>query len=164
MEPLLSVVIPAYNEEKLLGRCLQAVSNQTFPREKYEILVIDNNSSDKTAEIAKNAGATVMHYKEKQGFSVAKQYGAAQAKADIIAFTDADSVPDKNWLGTAYQLMQNPKFVCIGGTIVSTDKKVNFLFVFYDLVAQINQLFGIPLIWSPNMIVRKKSFFCNQWI
>ena len=155
----ISVVIPAFNEERLIGRCVQAVKNQTLSKAKYEILVIDNNSADKTAEIAKKLGATVIPYVEKQGFSVAKQFGTNLAKGEIVAYTDADSIPDTHWLETIEKLMQDRNLVCVGGTILSTENAlVNFSLIIYDFIARINQLFGISLIWSPNMAVRKDAF------
>lgn len=156
----ISVVIPAYNEEKLIGRCVKAVSTQTLPREDYEILVVDNNSTDKTAEIAKSLGARVLFYDKAQGFAYAKQYGSSQAGADIIAYTDADSIPDTEWLATIAKIMENPKYHCIGGSVFAADGNpfIKILFYYYDLLAQINQFFGISLIWSPNMSVRKRAF------
>ncbi len=156
----ISVVIPAFNEEQLIGKCITAVKNQTFPKEKYEILVIDNNSTDKTAQIAKNLGVTVIPYTEKQGFSVTKQFGTKKAKGEIIAYTDADSIPDSHWLSTIDKLMQNKKLVYVGGPILSTEKNilVNLPFMIFDFIARMNQLFGISLIWSPNMAVRRDAF------
>lgn len=156
----ISVVIPAFNEEKLIAKCITAVKNQTFPKEEYEILVIDNNSTDKTAEIAKKLGAIVIPYSQKQGFSVTKQFGTQKAKGEIIAYTDADSIPDKHWLENIDKLMLNKKLMCIGGTVLSAEDNplMNFPLVSYDFFARVNQLFGISLIWSPNMAVRKDAF------
>lgn len=155
----ISIVIPAFNEEKLIGKCVEAVKNQTFPKEEYEILVIDNNSTDKTAEIAEKLGATVVPYNKRQGFSFAKQFGTLAAKGEIIAITDADSIPDANWLETIDRLIQNKNLMCIGGTVLSAEGAlVNFPFILYDFFARINQLFGISLIWGPNMAVRKNAF------
>ena len=160
MKPKISVVIPAYNEEKLIATCVRAVVNQSLAKDQYEVLVIDNNSSDKTAQIAKKEGATVIPYTEKQGFAEAKQFGTSQANADIIAYTDADSVPEHEWLEKLLMLMANEQYQCIGGTILSTDSKglSGLSFVLYDYLAAWNQLFGVSLIWSPNMAVRKAAF------
>lgn len=155
----ISVVIPALNEERVIGKCIKAVKNQTLPKEEYEIIVVDNNSKDKTAEIARNLGATVVSYTQKQGFSAAKQFGTKKAKGEIIAYTDADSIPDKHWLERIKKLMQNKNLVCVGGTILSSeDTMTNFSFIIYDLIARAHQLVDIPLIWSPNMAVRKDAF------
>jgi glycosyltransferase involved in cell wall biosynthesis len=155
----ISVVIAAYNEEKLIAKCIEAVKNQTYPKKDYEILVIDNNSTDKTAQIAKKLGAKVIPYKKEQGFSVTKQFGAKQAKGKIIAITDADSIPDKHWLEKIEKVMQNKDLVCVGGPVLSTeDTLVSIPFVIYDSIFRINQLFGISLIWGPNMAVRRDAF------
>lgn len=160
IKPLISVVIAAYNEEKIIKRCVDAISSQTMPREYYEILVVDNNSTDDTAEIARKAGARVITYKELQGASASKQYGSYHAAADIIAYTDADSVPGQDWLENLYTYMQHDHLMCVGGTILSLEKNpfTNFMFIFYDYFALLNQLFGISLIWGPNFAVRKEAF------
>lgn len=155
----ISVVIAAFNEEESIAKCIKAVRNQTFPKEKYEILVVDNNSTDKTAEIIKKLGATFIFYDLKQGAAAAKHFGVQEAKGEIIAITDADSIPDANWLETINRLMQNKSLMCIGGTILSTeDAFVNFLYIILDFIARVNQLFGISLIGGPNMAVRKNAF------
>jgi glycosyltransferase involved in cell wall biosynthesis len=155
----ISVVIAAYNEEERIGRCLEAVNNQTFSKEKYEVLVIDNNSTDRTSEIAKKLGTTVIFYNEKQGAVVAKEFGAEKAKGEIVAITDADSVPHKDWLENIDRIMQNKKIQCIGGTVFSIEGElVKLAFIFYDFFARLNQVFGISLIWGPNMAVRKSAF------
>ena len=66
--PAISVVIPAFNEEKYLPACLEALKKQTF--KNYELIVVDNNSTDKTAQIAKKFGARVVKEK-KQGRNMA---------------------------------------------------------------------------------------------
>lgn len=156
----ISVVIAAFNEERLIGKCIIAVKNQTFPQKNYEILVIDNGSTDKTAEIARRLGITVISYTEQQGGAAAKQFGAHKAKGEIIAITDADSIPDPHWLEKIDKLMQNKRLMCAGGTVLSAedDPLMNFLLIAYDLIARINQLFGISVIWGPNMIIRKDAF------
>lgn len=156
----ISVVIAAFNEEKLIGKCLKAVKNQTFPKENYEIIVIDNNSTDKTADISRQLGATVISYTKKQGGVAAKQFGAQKAKGEIIAITDADSIPDTNWLETIDKILKNKTLMCVGGAVFSAEDSLlmNFSLVIYDFIARINQLFGISVVWGPNMAVRKDAF------
>lgn len=152
-------MIAAFNEEESIAKCIDAVKNQTFPKEKYEILVVDNNSTDKTAEIIKRLGATFIFYDLKQGAAAAKHFGVEKARGEIIAITDADSIPDANWLETIDRLMQNKSLMCVGGTILSAgDAFVNFLMTILDFIARANQLFGISLIGGPNMAVRKDAF------
>lgn len=91
----LSVVIPAYNEEKYLPACLKSLKKQTF--QNFEIIVVNNNSTDKTAEVAKKFGAKVT-YEPKKGVGAARKKGFTEAKGDIIISTDADCTFPPNWL------------------------------------------------------------------
>jgi len=90
-----SVVIPARNEEKYIGKCLQSLLEQEEKAD--EIIVVDNNSSDKTAEIAKSYGARVLEEKT-QGITYARTLGFNSAKSEIIARVDADTTVPKDWI------------------------------------------------------------------
>ncbi len=92
-----SVIIPAYNSERTLPFCLAALENQTHPRDHYEIIVVDDGSTDGTSEIAKNFG---IHYifQENRGPATARNLGATAATATIILFTDSDCVPYPDWI------------------------------------------------------------------
>jgi|GEM_PF-88412 len=94
--PFISVVVPAYNEEYLLPSCLHALRNQDY-RGQYEIIVVDNASTDATAEIARSYGCRVVHEAVK-GYCCAVRKGFAEARGDIIACTDADTIVASNWL------------------------------------------------------------------
>lgn len=100
MKPKISVVIPAYNEEKYIGKCLASLQKQTF--KDFEVIVVDNNCTDKTAEIAKTYGVRVIREKV-QGMIPARERGFAQAQAEIIARTDADTRVPSNWLSRIYR-------------------------------------------------------------
>ncbi len=91
----ISVVIPAYNEESCIGNCLQALSEGS--EKPYEIIVADGKSRDRTAEIAKEYGAIVID-NEKRHAAGGRNAGIKAAKGDVIAFIDADCIPDKEWL------------------------------------------------------------------
>ena len=91
----ISVIIPAFNEEKRISSCLKSIANQTY--KPMEIIVVDNNSTDKTAQIAKEFGARVIIEKQ-QGITYARNYGFDNAKGEILARTDADTLVPSNWL------------------------------------------------------------------
>lgn len=104
INPLISVVIPAFQEEKFLPRVLQSVLGQEY--KNFELIVVDNNSSDKTAEIAKKFGAKVL-FEPRQGVGFARQAGFLAAKGDIIATTDADAILPENWLSRIAKEFKN---------------------------------------------------------
>lgn len=95
--PLVSVVVPAFNEELYLGRCLEALARQTGPAERFEVIVVDNGSTDATAAIARRCGALVLA-EPRKGVACARQTGFEAAQAQIIASTDADAMVCSTWV------------------------------------------------------------------
>src|SRR3990167_9148920 len=92
----ISVVVPAFNEEKYLSRCLESFKQQDYPKEKFEVIVVDNNSTDKTPKIAQSYEARLVGC-QVRGVAVSRQAGGQAAKGEIIAGTDADTVVSTNW-------------------------------------------------------------------
>jgi glycosyltransferase involved in cell wall biosynthesis len=112
--PKVSVIIPAFNEEKFLGNCLLSLKEQNF--KDFEIIVVDNNSTDKTTEIAKKFGAILVSEKN-QGVAFARNKGAKIAKGEILAFTDADTILPKNWLSRIREEFKRDKeLIAFGGS------------------------------------------------
>ncbi len=104
--PFVSVVVCAFNEEKILRQCLDALVSQTYPVERYEIQVIDDESTDQTFSIAEEfiisrkgclpyIRLTCIRH---GGLSVARNAGIRLSRGEIIAFIDGDAVPDRKWL------------------------------------------------------------------
>jgi glycosyltransferase involved in cell wall biosynthesis len=91
-----SVVIPAYNEAGFIGDCLRSLARQDFGG-GYEVIVVDNNSTDDTAEIARSYGVTVLH-EEHPGVCRARQRGTQAAAGGIVVSSDADTRFDTAWL------------------------------------------------------------------
>lgn len=96
--PYLSVVIPAANEAKFVGRAIEALRRQDLPRRDFEIIVVDNNSTDGTAEIAAQAGADLVVHESEQGTNFARERGFRASNGKIVAFLDADCEPPPSWL------------------------------------------------------------------
>lgn len=93
-----SVIIPAYNEAQYIEPVIEVLKKQTVPRKDFEIIVVDNNSGDNTAEIAKKAGADKVVKEIKQGTNMARQRGAEESRGEILVFLDADTLPPPDWL------------------------------------------------------------------
>ena len=114
MKPDISIIIPAYNEENFIGNTLKSVFDSDFTG-TYEVLVICNGCTDKTAEIARKTSAKVFDTQIK-GAPEAANYGAKQAEGKTLAFLDADSVISKNLLAEVSKAV-NQKYIG-GRTIV----------------------------------------------
>ncbi|PAV24503.1 hypothetical protein CF392_15895 [Tamilnaduibacter salinus] len=89
-----SIIIPALNEEKHIKECLESITNQTLQRFFYEVIVVDNGSSDATTEIAQEY-ADEVHINVKGKVGAVRNYGAKIAKTDILVFLDSDCVLTK---------------------------------------------------------------------
>jgi glycosyltransferase involved in cell wall biosynthesis len=121
--PHVSVVLPTYNRSPSLRRTLASVLRQHAPTRRYEVIVVDNNSSDDTrAEVERvMAGDVTMRYvmERNQGVSYARNAGIAVARAPILAFVDDDVTVDAEWIETICRTFeQHPDVDCIGGRVL----------------------------------------------
>lgn len=110
-----SVVIPALNEAGNIASCIEAVLGQTLPRTEYEIVAVDNGSSDGTAEAALKAGADNVVVETHRGTNFARQRGFEESTGDIVAFLDADCMPPSDWLERAGTRLSDPNVKAISG-------------------------------------------------
>lgn len=110
-----SIIIPAYNSEKTVDLCLQALLSQSVPRELYEIILVDDGSTDATAEIVQPY-PVIYHYQKNTGPAAARNQGVELAKGEIVLFTDSDCVPDHCWIQEmASPFIKNPKISGVKG-------------------------------------------------
>ncbi|MBF0318353.1 MAG: glycosyltransferase [Nitrospirae bacterium] len=92
-----SVIVPAYNAENTISLCIYALLRQSCPQEMYEIIIIDDGSTDRTGEIA--ASYPVRYYRKPNGGPAsARNMGAQKAQGGIILFTDSDCAPEESWI------------------------------------------------------------------
>jgi glycosyltransferase involved in cell wall biosynthesis len=114
LSPRMSVVIPAYNEQALLPACLRSLAAQDY-QGRYEVIVVDNNSTDATAAIACELGATVV-FEPHAGVCWARQRGTEQARGEIVISTDADTTFDSGWLSRIdAEFQADPSMVAVTG-------------------------------------------------
>ncbi len=157
---MLSVVIPTYNEEKNIENCLKSLLNQTLPRDKYEIIVVDGQSTDKTVKIAKKYADKVIQQKSK-GVGGARNDGVAVSKYDLIATTDADCIIPENWLEKIKLNFKNKKVVLVTGNVKPINPNL-----YYQLLTKISAIlwlaiykFNLSICCSGvNMSFRKNEF------
>lgn len=94
-----SVVIPVYNSDATLAACLHGLQAQTLPCGEYEVIVVNDGSSDNSAAVAAGFGVRLLE-QDNQGAPAARNLGLAQARGDWVAFTDADCIPSRSWLSS----------------------------------------------------------------
>jgi glycosyltransferase involved in cell wall biosynthesis len=129
MNPLVSIIINTRNEEKHMERCLGSVLDQNYPLCQIEIIVVDNNSSDKTKEIAKNfaEGPVPLNlkiYNWGPERSAQKNFGVGKSSGEYIFFLDADMALSKNVIQKCVEKMcENPKIVGLYIREVVTGKR-----------------------------------------
>jgi len=116
----ISIVIPAYNEERYLGACLGSLVAQDFP-EPFEIIVVDNDSTDRTAAIAASFDVRVLT-ETRRGVCAARQAGTAVVRGQIVVSADADTIYPSNWLSTIWQTFADvPDAVAVTGAVTFVD-------------------------------------------
>jgi glycosyltransferase involved in cell wall biosynthesis len=161
--PSVSVVVPVYNGERTLRDCLEAIFKQQYPTELFEVIVVDNNSSDSTPRIAASY-PKVKYLKQMhvQNSYATRNLGCAQAQGEIVAFTDSDCLPDVDWLANLAAPFQSKSVLAVGGAVLDAEAK-NLVEQF---LAEINPLgkyheahnqFLHPLI-TANVGIRKSVF------
>lgn len=158
--PLVSVVVPAYNEAKFIRRTLESLISQDY--DNFELIVVDNNSTDDTAAIVRSYGARLIS-QPLLGVGRARQAGFMAARGEIIATTDADTIVPANWLtAIAKQFGENKDLAAYGGlyTFHSGPKIIGFIFRaiaywLWFLDKQFNRGWSLP---GANMAVRKAAF------
>lgn len=132
---VISVVIPAWNEEKYITKTLNALHRQTLPRKNFEIVVVDNASTDRTANLAHIYGADIIVHEPNKGTNYARQRGIEESTADIVAFLDADCIPPPEWLEKIYTKLteKNHRCAAIAGSYIFHVNPTDSLFLAQEI-------------------------------
>ena len=111
-KPRFSIVIPCFNEGQFIGRTLESLSRQSF--KNFEVIVVDNNSSDNTAQVAESYGVKVVH-ESHRGVCWARQSGTLASNGEIVISTDADTVFNEDWLEKIDSTFRNNDCIAVAG-------------------------------------------------
>jgi cellulose synthase/poly-beta-1,6-N-acetylglucosamine synthase-like glycosyltransferase len=123
--------LPTYNEEKRIGRCLESIRNLRYPKEKLEVLVIDDGSEDKTVDIIRNNGLIPIQQNH-LGCSSARNKGAECSRGDVLAFIDADDTCRADWLSESIAYLKDPRVAAIGSSHNLLNKdRTDFIIISY---------------------------------
>jgi hypothetical protein len=153
--PLVSIIVIAYNEAKYISKTLESVASQTYGN--YEVILVDDHSTDRTVEIAKAFGSMMplkIVQKEIRGPSRSRNFGAANAKGEIILFLDADIILPPDFLEKALARFDRQSLsVAFFDFTPVTDSKIDLLYtVIYRFWLKITQYFNPRAIGSCLMV------------
>ena len=169
-----SAVICSYNRARFIINAVESIFNQDFDKNKYEVIVVDNNSPDNTVALLEAYKATHPNYnfsyyvEYQQGVANTRTRCAKEANGEIIAFLDDDSTAEPGWLSSIAEFFDtHPKAYSTGGKIIPkflTDIPDWYSKYFFGLVGNFDQgpvvkrLTGIRYPSGANMAFRKKVF------
>jgi glycosyltransferase involved in cell wall biosynthesis len=155
--PIISVVVPTYQEEKYIEPTLIAISNQTLKRNKYEIIISDANSKDRTVEIAKKYADKII-ITDKRGIAIGRNLGAKYAKGKYLVFIDADTII----LPTTFEriLKEFKKYDCIILKLFPSKFSLFFSFYYnaYNFFIEFLNFLKITQASGPFIAVKKEIF------
>lgn len=120
---MISVVIPAFNEENSITKCLNALNRQETTKE-FEVVVVDNASTDKTVQVVKSFKGKIqvrLISERKKGRSPARRAGFSAARGEILLSTDADGEVSPNWVEVLVKELSKPDVVAVSGTCCIDD-------------------------------------------
>jgi glycosyltransferase involved in cell wall biosynthesis len=109
-----SVIVPVFNGAHIIGDCINALLAQTYPLEKYEIIVVDDGSTDRTSEILQRYSIRI-YYQNNQGPAAARNKGVEMAQGNIVLFTDADCIPNSSWIAEMIAPFRSADIVGVKG-------------------------------------------------
>lgn len=117
--PFVSVIVPVYNGESSIGETVKALLVQDYPKSSYEIIVVDNGSTDGTQDIVRQFPVTLLSESVRSSYA-ARNRGIAGARGQVFAFTDADCVPDISWLSNGMSFLHEHHLEVLGGNVQFT--------------------------------------------
>jgi len=158
---MISVVIPARDEEEFLPQCLESLKHQDYEGD-YEIIVVDNGSTDNTGKVAQELGATVVVCPQR-GVAYARQAGAYSARGDIIVQADADTIYPTGWLSRiARHFSAHPKSAALAGIYIYKDPprwaKLEYFLRYLANMAALFVLGNAACISGANFAFRREAF------
>ncbi len=144
--PLASVVVPAYNAAATIPACIQALQRQTLDPDCFEIIVVDDGSTDSTADSAAAAGAHLVIRQPRARTAAARNAGMRAARGDIICFTDADCEPRPDWLAQLTARFGEPDIAGTKGTYATRQRSLVARFVQLEYEDKYDLLRSQPVI------------------
>jgi len=115
--PHVSVIVPVYNAQQEISKLIEGLLGQSYPRELLEVIIVDNNSNDKTKDIIKAFSVKLLEENEIQSSYAARNKAIKIANGEILAFTDSDCIVTREWVHEGVKVLLSDKADMVGGKI-----------------------------------------------
>jgi glycosyltransferase AglE len=129
--PFVSVIVPVYNAEESITVLLDTLARLDYPQARREFILVDNGSSDETKAVIARHPVILLEETEVRSSYAARNRGLSSARGDIIAFTDADCMVDKDWLREGVKALRESNADLVGGNVefaLSTERSPSEIF------------------------------------
>lgn len=159
----ISIIVPVYNSAGFIEQCIEGLLRQDYEPRDYEILLVDNNSSDESKSLVRRYPRVRLLEEPVQSSYAARNRGVEQSRGEILAFTDADCVPAPDWLSAIAAVLENPRTqVALGSREPSSRSLTARLLAAYD-DARIQYIFDNRrarsyFAFTNNMAIRRSAF------
>ena len=131
----IDIIIPCYNVEQDIEKCILSLSSQSYPKNKYHCYFINDYSNDKTGEILdkyyKEKNITIIHHEKNKGLSAARNTGVNQGNSELIAFLDGDMMVENNWIESFLPYFSKNTIAVMGDNIPPSNVKLNPMEKYY---------------------------------
>ncbi len=153
-----SVIVPLYNDSQRMVKLLTSLEKQTYPRDSFEIIVVDNGSDQDTGHLASRFNIRPAYETNIRSSYAARNKGIGMARGDILCFTDSDCTAGENWIAEGVKALEEKEADLVGGNVVFTLSPKKRASEFYDAITnmQIETIVrerGVAI--TANLFVRK---------
>ena len=140
--PFVSVIIPVQNDSERLKFCIKALRDQTYSKDLYEVIVVDNNSDEDIKGALDEFNGVILAYEDSPGPAAVRNRGISLARGDILAFTDSDCIPHNDWIEKGVMsILGVPDCGMVAGRVefVFRDPSKPTIYELYDSVVHFQQ-------------------------
>ena len=167
--PFVSIIVPCYNAEAFIRKCLDGLLAQDYPRDKLEIFIIDNGSTDRTPDIIREYGSTgsptgegvkLLFERNVQSSYAARNRGVERARGEVFAFTDPDCIPETTWVSEGVRCLAETGADMAGGRVRMIFKKTTGAELFDSFSHLDNESFvrDKQAVQTANLFARRRIF------
>lgn len=159
--PFVSVIIPVFNDTERLLRCLEALEQQTYPGDRYEVIVVDNNSDEPIESSVAAFQHVKVLFEAQPGSYAARNCGLAMARGDVFAFTDSDCLPQPGWIANGIRALMRESADLAGGQITFEFSSRRTAAELYDSITHMRNKRDITtrnLAKTANLLVQRHVF------